>query len=112
MKLNIVEKVGYGQIVSVQETNDMKLKCSFCKLQFGNAVKTDNLYIRTYEGRDYLVCQKHLDCKIVVKGDSIYVLSKRKDHYSKESAVQEAGVLRNNSGMGESILNQDIPADL
>ena len=67
MLVNVIEKIGSFKVKreAVEEVNTMKLKCNFCVIEKGNAVKSDNLYLRQWRGRDYLVCRKHKAIKII-----------------------------------------------
>lgn len=38
---------------------DIKLRCNFCVMLDGAAIRTDQLYLLTSEHRDYLVCERH-----------------------------------------------------
>lgn len=68
MLINVIEKLGkFFQVKRnpIEEVNEMKLKCNFCIIQNGNAIKTENLYLRHWRGRDYLVCRKHKTAKVI-----------------------------------------------
>jgi DNA-directed RNA polymerase subunit RPC12/RpoP len=45
----------------IEETDDMKVKCTLCVLRTGAAPKTDNVYLVTLKGRDYFACPRCRD---------------------------------------------------
>lgn len=62
MKLNTVQRAGDGtfhQTLMPILEEDMKLKCTLCVHEHGNAVKTDQLLLMVVKGVEVLACIKH-----------------------------------------------------
>ncbi len=72
MIIEVNERFGELVLTWLEEVGDMKLKCNFCVAAHGAAVKTDQLLLVTYKGRDYLAC---LNCKEKITGGHSHVKS-------------------------------------
>ena len=51
------------ETASKAEVQSQQSWCTLCELIYGGKVFTDELWLRTIRGRDYLVCKVHLKRK-------------------------------------------------
>lgn len=61
MLLTIEEEVYGFKISTLQEADVMKVRCTICLLRNGAAVRTENIFLITLKGRDYLACKSCRD---------------------------------------------------
>ena len=66
MIVEVRERTIDGTILRrLEEVDLMKLKCTICLIKHGVAVKTDQLFLVTYNGSECLAC---LSCKEQITG--------------------------------------------